>query len=49
MKKAGSPTLTLRLEPIATAPSSPAAGDIYFDSVIKKLRVYDGTVWQNCW
>jgi len=24
-------------------------GDIYFDAVLKKLRVYDGTQWQNCW
>ena len=39
----------LRLEPRSSAPSSPAQGDIYFDSSIKKLRVYDGTVWQNCW
>jgi hypothetical protein len=39
----------MRLEPIATAPTSPAKGDMYFDSTINKLRVYDGTVWQNCW
>ena len=39
----------LRLEPRSSAPSSPTQGDIYFDSSIKKLRVYDGTVWQNCW
>jgi hypothetical protein len=39
----------MRLEPISTAPTSPAKGDMYFDNVINKLRVYDGTVWQNCW
>ena len=39
----------MRLEPIATAPTTPAAGDMYFDSTINKLCVFDGTVWQNCW
>ena len=39
----------MRLEPIATAPASPAKGDMYFDSTLNKLRVYDGTTWQNCW
>jgi hypothetical protein len=39
----------MRLEPIAIAPSSPAKGDMYFDSVLNKLRVFDGTTWQNCW
>jgi hypothetical protein len=39
----------MRLEPIATAPTSPAKGDMYFDSNLNKLRVYDGTAWQNCW
>lgn len=39
----------MRLEPIATAPTSPAKGDMYFDSTLNKLRVYDGTTWQNCW
>jgi hypothetical protein len=39
----------MRLEPIATAPTSPAKGDMYFDNTINKLRVYDGTTWQNCW
>ena len=39
----------MRLEPRATAPASPAKGDMYFDSTLNKLRVYDGTVWQNCW
>jgi hypothetical protein len=39
----------MRLEPISTAPTSPAKGDMYFDSTINKLRVYDGTTWQSCW
>lgn len=39
----------LRLEPRDTAPDNPGKGDIYFDGTLNKLRVYDGTVWQNCW
>ncbi len=39
----------MRLEPRTTSPTSPAKGDIYFDSTLNKLRVYDGTTWQNCW
>ena len=39
----------MRLEPRATAPSSPSEGDIYMDSSTHKLRVYDGTSWQDCW
>jgi len=39
----------MRLEPRASAPTSPAKGDMYFDGSINKLRVYDGTAWQNCW
>ena len=33
--------------PQASAPSSPAAGDVYFDSTLTKLRCYDGTSWNN--
>lgn len=36
----------LRIEPGA-GPNSPAAGDIYFDSVSSKLRCYDGTIWHD--
>jgi len=36
----------LRLEP-GSAPASPAAGDIYFDSATAKLRCHDGTVWHD--
>jgi hypothetical protein len=39
----------MRLEPIPAAPTLPAKGDMYFDSTLNKLRVYDGSVWQNCW
>lgn len=39
----------IRLEPRNTAPDNPVKGDIYFDGVLNKLRVYDGTQWQNCW
>jgi hypothetical protein len=41
-------TGAMNLEPRATAPSSPAAGDLYFDSTLSKLRCYDGTAWNNC-
>jgi hypothetical protein len=36
----------LRLEP-GTEPSSPAAGDLYFDSTLSKLRCYDGAGWHD--
>lgn len=39
----------MNLTPRSTAPASPSQGDIYFDNTINKLRVYDGTTWQNCW
>ncbi|MBN1391318.1 MAG: hypothetical protein JW947_00780 [Sedimentisphaerales bacterium] len=39
----------MRLEPRATAPSSPSEGDMYMDSTTHKLMVYDGTAWQACW
>lgn len=42
-------TEAMRLEPTATAPSNPSAGDMYFSSVNNKLMVYDGTTWQACW
>ena len=37
----------MRLEPISTAPESPAKGDIYFDNTLNKLRFYNGTTWQT--
>ncbi|MCF8223968.1 MAG: hypothetical protein K9J25_12580 [Bacteroidales bacterium] len=39
----------MRIEPSYFAPNSPSEGDIYFDGIIKKLMVYDGTIWQACW
>ncbi|NNF34619.1 MAG: hypothetical protein HKN68_10945 [Saprospiraceae bacterium] len=42
-------TDVLRLEPRASEPSNPKKGDIYFSSTTNKLRVYDGTQWQDCW
>jgi hypothetical protein len=36
----------MRLEP-STAPTSAAAGDIYFDNATKKLRCHNGTTWIN--
>lgn len=39
----------LRLEPRDTEPNNPSKGDIYFSSATNKLRVYDGTQWQDCW
>ena len=31
------------------APGSPSEGDFYFDSTTHKLRVHNGTDWQDCW
>ncbi len=39
----------MRLEPRASAPSSPSEGDMYMDSTTHKLMVYDGSNWQGCW
>ena len=38
----------IRLQPRATAPSSPAEGDIYMDSTTHTLMVYNGTIWKPC-
>ena len=38
----------IRIEP-SSAPTSPAAGDMYYDSTANKLRVYDGTTWKDCY
>jgi len=37
----------LRLEPRSTPPTNPTKGDMYFDDTINKLRVYNGTRWDN--
>ena len=39
----------MRLEPRNTSPSNPGKGDIYFDGITNKLRVYNGTEWKDCW
>ena len=38
-----------RFVPMASAPTSPVAGDVYFDSGLAKLRCYDGSAWNNLW
>jgi hypothetical protein len=37
----------LKLTPIASPPSSPTQGTVYYDSFINMLRVYNGTSWGN--
>jgi hypothetical protein len=39
----------LHLTPRNSSPSNPEKGMIYMDNITNKLRVYDGTIWQNCW
>lgn len=39
----------LKLKPRSSAPTSPEAGLLYFDSTINVLRCYDGSQWRNCW
>lgn len=39
----------VRLEPRDTAPANPGERDMYMDSRRHKLRVYDGSQWQDCW
>lgn len=36
-----------RIQNLATAPSSPSAGQIYFDTALGYLRVWSGTAWQR--
>ena len=33
------------IQNLAAAPGSPVAGQIYFDTVLVKLRVYTGSAW----
>jgi hypothetical protein len=37
----------INFQPKSAAPASPAEGDVYYDDVLKKLRCYDGTIWNN--
>jgi hypothetical protein len=39
----------MKLTPRNGAPSNPEKGMVYMDDTTNKLRVYDGTQWQNCW
>jgi hypothetical protein len=39
----------IRLEPLSSAPSNPAEGDMYMDATTHKLMVYDGSTWRGCW
>ena len=34
---------------LATAPSTPVQGQVYFDTTSNKLRCYDGTAWNDLW
>lgn len=40
--------LTIAFTP-TTAPSSPTAGTVYYDSGLNKLRCWDGAAWNNLW
>lgn len=37
----------MRLEPRASAPTSPSAGDIYYSSADNTLKFYNGTTWRT--
>ena len=39
----------MKLIPRINAPSNPQKGMMYMDNNTNKLRVYDGTQWQDCW
>lgn len=39
----------MRLEPLYEPPANPMEGDMYYDGNIKKLRVFDGEAWHDCW
>jgi hypothetical protein len=39
--------LLARIQNLATAPSSPVTGQIYFDTTLGALRQFDGTVWKT--
>ena len=37
----------VRFVPLASAPASSQAGDVYYDSTTNKLRCYNGTTWND--
>ena len=39
----------INIAPRTTPPPSPAEGDIYMNSALHKLFVFDGSIWQACW
>ncbi len=39
----------MKLAPRTSAPTPEEEGMIYFNSITKKLMVYDGSNWQACW
>lgn len=39
----------IQLTPLDTPPLSPKVGTMYFDGLLLKLRVWDGSQWNNCW
>ncbi|NUM30889.1 MAG: hypothetical protein HUU47_01015 [Bacteroidetes bacterium] len=39
----------LKLDPLASAPSGPSAGMIYYNSTDSKAYCYDGTTWKALW
>jgi hypothetical protein len=40
---------SLKFTPLAAAPDSPTTGTAYFDNPTRKLRVWDGSAWQDAW
>lgn len=42
-------TQTNPFQMLAAAPSTPVEGQAYYDMATHKLRVYDGTSWQDAW
>lgn len=39
--------LNVIIQVLSSAPGSPATGQVYYDSVLNALRVYDGSAWTN--
>ena len=40
---------SIRFEALDSVPDDPAPGTAYFDNLSRKLRVWDGSTWQNAW
>jgi hypothetical protein len=39
----------IRLDPRNAPPEDPTKGDMYFDGITNKLRIYDGSVWRDAY